>query len=127
MKPFRLLVTGSRHWDADDTIGNALTTQLALCTALGQPLRLVHGGCATGADKIADQWARWHRDGGVTIERWPAAWRRHGRAAGPLRNKAMVDAGADIVFAFIRSSSPGATGCAALAEQAGIPVRRWTA
>ncbi|MFB6934553.1 hypothetical protein [Streptomyces chartreusis] len=59
--------------------------------------------------------------------------------AGPRRNAHMVSLGADACLAFIgpctsprcRRPGPhpshGASGCADLAEQAGIPTRRWTA
>jgi len=111
----RILVTGSRTWTDNAVIRAALT-----------PLRapgvvLVHGH-ARGADRIAASiWRSW----GLPTEAHPADWDTHGRAAGLLRNRHMVTLGADICLAFIRDQSPGATHCAATAEQAGIPTRRY--
>jgi len=97
---------------------------------------IVHGACPTGADKMADDFAKYHD---LSIDPHPADWNRLGRAAGPLRNAEMVALGADICLAFIGNcSSPrchrpephpshGATHCANLAERAGIPVRRFLA
>ena len=128
---FRVLVTGSRTW----------TGALRICTALGEVWKehphatLVTGACPKGADHLAEYW--WTRWGGVT-ERWPADWDRHRKRAGFIRNEYMVSLGADLALAFImpcanpkcRNREPhgshGATHCAALAERAGIEVRRFT-
>lgn len=78
---------------------------------------VVHGGCR-GADTLAALAAL---DLGFQAEEWAADWRRRGRRAGPLRNQAMVDRGADLVVAF-----PGGAGTADLvrrARAAGIEVR----
>jgi hypothetical protein len=114
----RVLVTGSRTWTDEPPIRKALAGEWGDGTAV-----LVSGGCPRGADRIAEQlWGGW----GGQIERHPADWHRHGRAAGFRRNAAMVALGADVCLAFIRDSSRGATHTAQLAEAAGIPTRRYT-
>jgi hypothetical protein len=123
---FRVLVTGSRTWDDKDFIWNVLDV---LLTEL-RDVTIVHGACPKGADAIAQGWVR-HKlvngGGQVRAERHPADWSTHGKAAGFRRNAEMVSLGADICLAFIRDGSKGATHCAAAAERAGIPVRRFTA
>lgn len=121
MKPYRVLVTGSRRWQDHDAIQEALADAVRDLPA-DQEIVIVHGGC-WGTDQIADNWARKY---GTTVEVHEADWDRYRRAAGPIRNREMVNLGADICLAFIRSESRGATHCAHLAEQAGIPVRRFT-
>jgi hypothetical protein len=112
----RILVTGSRYWTDEDFIANVLLYDIEVQFSQAT---LVHGA-ARGADTIAGRiWKSW----GSEVEPHPADWRRHGRAAGLLRNAAMVALGADLCLAFIRDDSPGATGCALMAEKAGIPVR----
>lgn len=126
----RILITGSRDWDDKSTIGLVLAGQ-----ARQRPLAtLVSGACPTGADRLCEDW--WATFGG-TVERHPADWSQ-GRSAGPARNRRMVELGADICLAFIGActsprcringehDSHGATGCADLAERAGIETRRFT-
>jgi hypothetical protein len=116
---FRVLVTGSRSWTDAAVIARALAD---LHREYGDRLVVVHGACRTGADRIADGWARRH---GVRVEAHPADWAT-GRGAGPARNARMVDTAPAACLAFIRDGSAGATGCADLAEQAGIRTTRHT-
>lgn len=129
----RILVTGSRTWTDEDTVRGAFAQVVSIHGP--ENVTIVHGACPRGADALADEIATgWT---GLTVERHPADWDRHGKAAGFRRNAEMVDAGADICLAFIGPCSKrgcpdpgphgshGASHTAALAERAGIPVRRF--
>lgn len=134
MTPYRILVTGSRDWPDPQTIHTAIADIVGDIPA-HQEIILIHGA-AKGADAIANQWAHQY---GLTIERHRAEdfgpWPR----CGPIRNHHMVSLGADVCLAFIgpctspRCHKPrphpshGASGCADLAERAGIETRRFTA
>lgn len=125
----RILVTGSRDWDDEETVAFALLEQDPCaehddCFMDEHLITVVHGDCPRGADAIADRFARqW----GVTVERHPADWEQYGKRAGFVRNAEMVQLGADICLAFIKNGSKGASMTARLAEEAGIPVRRFEA
>jgi hypothetical protein len=132
----RILVTGSRDWDDDSAVLSALDEAADFGR---KPTVVVHGACPTGADRLASEWveAQYNQpfEPDVHEERHPADWSQ-GRKAGPERNAAMVALGADLCLAFIgdcssprctkpgRHPSHGASGCADLAERAGIPTRR---
>ncbi len=131
---FRVLITGSRPWKDEQAIRDALASVIALQGP--ENVTVVHGAASRGADAIADRVATsW--GGGLTVERHPADWARHGRRAGFVRNAEMVALGADVCLAFIdpcadakcRKSEPhgshGASRTADLAEKAGIPTRRY--
>lgn len=84
------------------------------------PLERVATGAAPGADTLADTWARTRS---IPVERYYALWRTYGTAAGPIRNKKMLDCEKpDIVIAF--PGGAGTKNMVQLAENAGVPVRR---
>ncbi|MFD4740584.1 DUF2493 domain-containing protein [Streptomyces virginiae] len=119
-RPYRILVTGSRDWPDEQTIHVALAEVVSVIPA-DRDITIVHGGCGKGADRIAHRWARQY---GAAVEVHYADW-NIGRAAGPIRNRTMVNLGADVCLAFIHGRSRGASHCAHIAKLAGIPVRRW--
>ena len=124
---YRILVTGSRDWDAEGSLRQAL---MGAAAGLGvsresRNLIVVHGACPRGADAMADTWAK---DYGIPAERHPADW-SYGKSAGFIRNAEMVALGADLCLAFYKqgAGNKGTDHCASLAEKAGIPVRRFSA
>jgi hypothetical protein len=139
--PYRVLVTGSRDWPKPELVCHALDAAFCEATNAGRLMTLVHGACPSGADDQAADWANHmiRRDLPVKVEPHRAEDFGPWPACGPIRNKHMVSLGADACFAFIgpctslrcRKPPPhpshGASGCADLAEAAGIPVRKWTA
>lgn len=116
----RILITGSRNWPDRVVVANAIR-QAWIDADKPYRVTVVHGG-ARGADYIADQFARRMR---FEVEQHVADWDKYGKRAGYVRNQQMVDSGIDICLAFIYNESKGATMCAKLAEDAGIPVKYW--
>lgn len=79
---------------------------------------IIQGG-ADGADRLARIWCQ---NRFCRMLNYPADWRTHGKAAGPIRNQQMIDHGKpDLVLAF-----PGGRGTADMvrrAKAAGIEVQ----
>lgn len=121
-KTIRIIVCGGRHYDDQKHVDHVL--DMLWAEFPHQSLTIIHG-CASGADACANAWAMAKRAKGypISVERFPADWSRHGKAAGPIRNQEMVTHGkADLVAAF-----PGGRGTedlCARAATAGIAVRR---
>lgn len=82
------------------------------------PITQVIAGGAKGADTLAVMWAR---DEHIHINEFHADWKRHGRAAGPIRNKRMLDVGRpDLVVAF--KGGKGTANMIRLAHECGVKV-----
>ena len=102
----RYLICGGRDFDDWPMLDRALR-QLILHPTIATIIQ----GEARGADKLAAVWAVEHR---AQVESYPADWSTHGRSAGPIRNRQMLDEGKpDVVIAF-----PGGRGTANMIEQA---------
>lgn len=125
----RVLVTGSREWSDLKAMRDAFAEWWM--SERPETATLVSGS-ADGADRMAE--SLWTRAAG-DIERHPAQWRTHGGCwckdrtgrcgfAGPRRNAEMVNAGADVCFAFFKrgAGNRGTKNCSDLARKAGIKV-----
>lgn len=128
----RILMTGSRDWDDVASVRSAIKKALKILAVDPENATLIHGA-AKGADSLAAIVAQ---EMGLKIEPHPAQWNVHSancpttdpgnggcwqgrkgtngrlscRRAGFRRNQEMIDSGADVLIAFIRDQSKGATG-----------------
>lgn len=108
-----ILVCGDRHWTDREAIRRRLNQ-------LPKDAIILHGA-ARGADSIAGEEAK---KLGLTVKEFPADWDKYGRAAGPIRNRLMLDEKPDLVIAFHYdlSKSKGTADTAREARKRGIPV-----
>jgi hypothetical protein len=109
----RVLVCGDREWT------DILPIALRL-VQLPEDAVIVHGDCR-GADRLAGNEADLI---GLTVESYPADWKRYGRGAGPIRNQQMLDSGIDLVIAFHPdpNNSKGTKNMLNMAGRAGIEI-----
>jgi hypothetical protein len=103
-------VCGSR----DAPVG-AVFMAMAQC---GWVPSVVISGAARGADTHGEAWAEAR---GIPVERYPADWEKHGRAAGPKRNVEMIKL-AEAVVAVWDGYSPGTAHAIKTAESAKLKV-----
>jgi hypothetical protein len=78
----RVIVAGSRQI----SIAHCMPYLDAWMKVNGTP-SMVISGCAAGPDSAGIAWAAKHS---LPLQRFPADWDRHGKAAGPLRNIQMA-------------------------------------
>lgn len=111
----RILVCGSRDWNDKEAIIKRL-----LPFAAYEDVTVIHGA-AKGADSLAGDVAKMF---GFKVEEYPADWEKHGRAAGPLRNRKMLEEGKpNIVLAFPLKQSIGTRHMVKIASEAGVEVK----
>lgn len=106
-------VTGGREFDDVGLVRQTLEQH---------PIELlVHGGCS-GADRIAQAWAK---ERGIPEAIYPAHFTRLGRSAGPKRNEWMLRfSSPDLLIAF--PGNDGTADCIAQARVKNILVREVT-
>ena len=108
----RVLICGDRNWKDYFFIRKVLSARL-------KPTDLVIEGGARGADTLARTAALSLK---IEVMEFPAEWAKYGKAAGPIRNKKMLDVGRpDQVWAFHDNiqGSRGTKNMITLAHQAG--------
>lgn len=96
----RIVIGGSRNYNNYEYF--AETLDHLLCDVAKNEITILSGHCK-GVDLMAECYAK---ERGISLELYPADWDAYGRAAGPMRNKIMVE-NCDLVIAFWDGSSKG--------------------
>ncbi len=94
----KLAIVGSRDFTDYAVVKRAVVGLFDLSM-----LKEIVSGGAPGVDTLAMRLAQ---ELGVKMTIYPADWARHGRSAGPIRNRQIVDH-AEFVLAFAKPTSRG--------------------
>jgi len=110
----RVLICGGRNFNDYVTIYDEMDD---IHDDRGPITHVIVGG-ASGADYWGEAWAH-HRS--IPFTAFKADWKKHGKAAGPIRNQQMLDEGKpDLVVAF--KGGHGTADMIRRAEDAGLLV-----
>lgn len=114
----RILICGDRNWQNFQVILNELSKEHQR-----EPVEIVIEGEATGADTMgrlaADRL-------GIPVLPFPADWRKHGRSAGPIRNRLQFKEGRPtlgLAFHDFLENSKGTLDMVNVMRKGGVPVR----
>ena len=99
----KLLVSGSRYLNNYEFFSKAMDT---VCT---KNTSIIVGDCPTGADAMALKYAK---ENNYLYTVYNADWKQYGEAAGPIRNRNMIDDGRPTRGIFFRAKdSKGTADC----------------
>ena len=124
MEPtYKVIICGDRNW-YDSELEMAMEQ---LLVQMPRNVLIIHGACK-GVDMTADKIAR---KLGFNVLPMPANWKAYGKAAGPIRNKEMLDVAVNgmnvvnAVYAFHKDieNSKGTKDMTNQAMKRGVPVK----
>lgn len=113
---YKVVIAGSRSFEdysyAEPHIIEALKGRFP------SDVEIVSGG-ARGADKVGEEFAKKFK---MSLKRFPADWKTHGKSAGHIRNLEMAEY-ADAVLLFWDGHSKGTLSMKTFSENAGLWVK----
>ena len=113
----KLIIAGSRNTaDAVDEVGCALW-EFELTYAVAELV----SGASGNVDLAGEEWAR---ENNIPVKRFPADWAKHGKAAGPIRNREMAEY-ADALIAVWDGKSKGTANMILEMHRLGKPEFVW--
>jgi hypothetical protein len=87
----KLIIAGTR----DFAIGNGMMNALLVHFGLEEKVKEIVSGGARGVDSAGESWAKEMKqlcgENALVVTLFPADWTKHGKAAGPIRNKEMAE------------------------------------
>jgi len=83
----------------------------------GRDISEIVSGGARGTDALAERYALEKK---IPIKVFPSDWKKHGKSAGPLRNREIV-VYSDTILAFWDGESTGTKSTIAIAKEMGVP------
>ncbi len=113
----RIIVCGTRDFNDKSLLQKTLDSVLSGM----QSVEIISGGCR-GADTYGEEYALARK---ISVKRFPAEWDKYGRAAGPIRNRQMLEyatAGNATVIAFWDGKSKGTMNMIQTAQKQGANV-----
>ncbi|MEK0324671.1 MAG: DUF2493 domain-containing protein [Nitrosopumilus sp.] len=95
----RVIVAGGRDFEDYAMLRACLEFTL-------EPDDEIVSGTAKGADTLGERYAKEYD---VPLHKFPAEWERHGKAAGPIRNRQMAEYGDKLVAFLTENKLAGGT------------------
>lgn len=90
----KVIIAGSRSFADYEKLKSVCDSILP--NLYSEPRISILSGTSSDSDSLGERYAK---ERGYTLNRYPADWKRYGKAAGPIRNRQMVkEADAAIVF-----------------------------
>lgn len=108
-----LIIAGPRDMAIDSCLLDKYVRSLGVFVR-----EIISGGCPTGIDRIAEQYAQ---ERGISCTVICADWDKYGRAAGPIRNRQMAER-ADQLLAIWDGKSRGTGNMIQTMQELGKPV-----
>ena len=105
-----VVIGGYRNFENYEIFKNFVDSCLAELDF--KEMTILSGHCK-GVDLMGERYAK-EKD--LALELYPAEWKKYGKAAGPIRNKQMVEK-ADIVIAFVCERAKGTKNLIAQAKK----------
>ena len=107
----KVIIAGSRDYHDYDTL-------LETITESGFTITEVVSGMASGVDQLAIRYAK---ENNLPLQEFHADWKKHGKSAGPIRNRLMAD-NADALIAIHTNNSRGTRNMIKTAENKQLKI-----